>query len=329
MKKSQKDQLKELYEWRHKCTLSDTLIYKRSFYVSKALYIILMTEIVLIALMITLFIINGPILTLIVTMVLFFGLMIVGIYEFIGALNTYLFICKDGLGLKKKKSFKTMPYKLILSASILEDRFKLATQDSELIIPFKGYDHQAIDGLKTILRAEGFGGEPYPYALFFNEQAIILEGKEDPYSVQVFDKFKETFRYFHAGLEYLEIDGKQLTRFQQLSDHSAVFHLKALRVLKSHPLNAPMQDQKTDHAVLIFTKFQLETLSHNGRNLKSPYKTLRKLLHRSKIIKGEFNNQHIVLSFLSDKLLYKISFTYEKVYAAWNAFEKDAWYQIN
>jgi hypothetical protein len=286
-------------------------------------------EVLLLVLIIILLTNGAPLWSFLSSIVLLVGLTAWSLFEIYAALNTTLFICKDGVGFKKKNTFKTMPFKTILSATILKDAFKLKTQESELVIPFKGYDPHAIEGIKTILRAEGFGGEPYPYALFFNDQTIILEGKEDPFSVQVFDKFKEKFRYFHANLDHLEFEGKPLTRFQQLSDHSGVFHLKSIKVLKSHPLNAPMQDQKTDHAVLIFTSFQLETLSHNGRNIKSPYKTLRKLLHRSKIIKGEFKNQHIELSFLSDKLLYKIAFTYEKAYAAWNAFEKDAWYQIN
>lgn len=321
-----KAELKEIYEWRHKCTLLDTLVFKRTFTISKTLY----GAFSLFSLGIVLIISSASSIVGIVLAVLIMMLSLVtGTFEAVTLLNTSLFICKDGLGIQKKNQFKTLPYKDILAVDQLEDKIKLTAKDQILLIPYKGFEESAIEGLNTIFRAEGFGGEPYPYALFFNDQTIVLEAKEDPFLVQVFDKFKEKFRYFHKDLDHLEIASRFLTRFQQLSDHSGVFHLKSLKVLKSHPLNAPMQDQKTDGAVLIFTSFKLESLTHNGRNLTSPYKTLRKLLHRSKIVKGEINHQRMEIDFISEKLLYKISFTYDKAYAAWNAFEKDAWYQIN
>lgn len=322
-----KSELKEIYEWRHKCTLSDTLIFKRSFFMSKTLYTAIgLFTLGIVILMLSTMGASGVFGLgtgmLIVSLVLF----LIGLFN---ALNSQIFICKEGLGIHSKRQFKTVPYKDILAVELFEEKIKLTSKSQTLWIPFKGFDESAVDGLKSILRAEGFGGEPYPYALFFNDQKIILEAKEDPFLVQVFDKFKEKFRYFHPGLDHLEIAQRFLTRFQHLSDQSGVFHLKSVKVLKSHPLNAPMQDQKTDAAVLIFTDFKLTSLTHNGRTLKSPYKTLRKLLHRSKIVKGQASIHRMEIDFMSEKLLYKITFTYGKVYAAWNAFEKDAWYQIN
>ena len=318
---------KDTYEWRYKTTLDDTLTVEKLSHPQERRLIMGLLWIALSTIIVTIL----PALTGVLVSV-FMGVA-VGLSDVVLSARITpdtLFICREGLGLKTGSTFLTIPFIDIQHVSTDAQKLVIQRENAELSVSKRDYPPHVFEGLKQIMQAEGFLGQAYPYRIYFTPDHIAIEEKPASKELSTHERFSKHFRYYdETTLDTLDLANTRLLGLKRLKERTAAIEFKSIKVLRAHPSNEAMKQQKTDRGMLVFSAFEVVSLTVGATLIAKPFKTLRDLIHGMtlKAVLKESGKTYVMTMENSEKM-YQLRFTATALYVGFNALESDTWYRV-
>ncbi len=322
-------QMIERYESFHRCTLVDTLMLHPKPRIPKRL----------IVLSSFLFLVILGIMSVFESSYTWLGLGVLipgigyGIFYWIES-KTAILITRNGFAYQRGTHFVTMLYqdmrKVVLSAS---QKLYIESPTKSVTLHLSRYP-TSCEGLVTIVQAYGFlDHKAYEHHIYFHDDAVVVEPalqiQDDAF--KLFEKAHRDLHYIHRGdLEDLELSGATLIEFKHLAKTHGLFRFASVMMKASHALNTAFEDQKTDTIALVFTHFSLVSLTL-ADEVCTTLKALRRLVPEARVhslvhsFTEGLKTAHMVLN--TDQGLLDAVFTFDEVFIAFNALEKDPWAQ--
>lgn len=319
--------LKDAFEWRHKTTLDDALEVSSVIYHHERRMVLMLLFVALIPVWALLGSVQGIALGLGITAIT------MGLIDFWASRHLQskrLFICRDGLGLEAKKSFKTIEFQSIQKVRIQPQFIFIEGKDTRIYLTRARFPRPVIDGLIQIFKAEGLSGTAYPYRIYFTPEKIVVEETADQEELSVHDRFSKKYRYYaEVAWDMIAFSGAKLTGLKRLKDRTAAMTFKSIKVLATHPSNGAMKTQKTDAGILVFKAFEVVSLHAGETVVEKPFKTLRTLIEDMRIVAlNQTAEKSHTMTLEKAGTAYTLAFQADALYAGFNAFEGDAWYRL-
>lgn len=322
-------QLKERYESFHQCTLVDALVMRPKPRIPKRLIVISSF----------LFLVN---ISVIVLFEASYGWLLVavlltalsaGLFAWVES-KTAVLITRNGFAYQRGAVFMTMLYHDIRKVTV-NDTHKLYIESptKSVTLHLQHYP-TACEGLITIVQAYGFlEHKPYEHNIYFHDDAVVVEpalqSQNDTF--KNFEKTHRTHHYVHRGdLEGLEIDAALIREFKHMAKTHGLFRFESVLMKGSHPLNTAFIDQQTDSIEIVFTHFTLLSLKLDDE-VFTTLKALRQYVPQARVkslmhsFAEGLKTAHLLIE--TEHGLLDCVFTFDEVFMAFNALEKDPWVQ--